>query len=97
MLSGRAEEPQIASPVAARLFHYGVKMEHSFISRGTPLLIEPLCHLFGLRFGQALGSEHDRVVMSVPHAPAILITGWSNDIPILHRSLCTGFSSIMAE
>ena len=70
-------------------------MDQSLIRRRTPLLIEPLCHVFGLRFGEALGTEHDRIVMRVPYAPAVGTVGWPNDIAILHRSLCSGnFSGI---
>jgi hypothetical protein len=88
---------QIASPVPPQLFHYRMKMDQSLIHRGTPLLIEPLRDVFGLRFGEALGTEHNCIMMRVPDTPAVGGVGQSNDIAILHRSLCTGFSQITAE
>jgi len=56
------------------LFHYGVKMEHSFAYLGALVaVVEPLCHLFGLALGHIPGTEYYRVVVCVPHAKAIRV------------------------
>lgn len=79
--------------ISAKLMH-SLKMEQSLLPRRPPLLIEPLCHIFGLGFAKFPGTEHDRVVMHVPHAPTIRAGGWSNGIAILHHSYVPVFRQL---
>ena len=72
------------------------EMEHSFVPHRAPIgLIEPLRNLNCLGFGHALRTEHNAILMRVPHAVTIRVAGWPNDIAILHSSLCSGNLSLI--